>query len=51
MLQSELIADFGWSPIAVGGDGEADSVFTLLLGMGMLTNFHPTLSNSKFLSQ
>jgi hypothetical protein len=31
--------------VEVGGDYEADEVFTLLPGPGMLVNFHPTLHN------
>ena len=46
-IADELLADYGWNPIAVGGDGEADSsgVFTVLPGVAMLVNFSPTLSN------
>lgn len=43
-----MILDFGWTPFVVGGHGEADKVFTLLPGAGMLTNFHPMLSNGKY---
>ena len=48
-LETELMVDYGWSPTSVGGDMEADSVFTVLPGIGMLVNFHPSLSNGKFL--
>lgn len=40
-----LIAQFSWDPIWVGGDMEADTVFSLLPGLGMLLNFHPVLHN------
>lgn len=41
----EGFAEFGWNSIAVGGNSEAETVFTTLPGLGMLVNFHPLLSN------
>lgn len=41
----EIIEDYGWNPVAVGGITEADTLFTLLPGVGMLANYHPTLDN------
>jgi len=34
-------------PIMVGGDMEADNVFSILPGIGMLLNFHPVLQNGQ----
>uniref|UniRef100_A0A7S4JNF3 SET domain-containing protein n=1 Tax=Odontella aurita TaxID=265563 RepID=A0A7S4JNF3_9STRA len=43
--EREVIAEYGWNSVAVGGDSESDTVFSFLPGIGTLANFHPTLSN------